>query len=231
MAEIFKSGNVEILDPQNVLDWQLRKIERIGRISYRSEKGEITNETALKFIKARMKDGHFPILEHGVMSVIFTDVSIGMSRENNRHRICSIVERSTRYVDNSVLRVRLPDGVDENEIIGLENGSEMSFKQIVDLMEMGYRGLKKQGWRKEDARQLLPIGTETEEGMTANFRAWRHIIWTRTAKPAHWEIRGVMLDLLDQVKTRIPVVFDDIEIVGKDSRDLAYCEMKYRDEY
>lgn len=47
--------------------------------------------------------------------------------------------------------------------------------------------------------------------MTANLREWRHIFKLRTAKAAHPQMRELMCPLLDELKTQIPVVFDDIE--------------------
>jgi thymidylate synthase (FAD) len=46
--------------------------------------------------------------------------------------------------------------------------------------------------------------------VTANFREWRHIFKLRTAPAAHWEMKEVMSGLLEEVKKKVPVVFDDL---------------------
>lgn len=40
-------------------------LEKAGRTCYQSEKGPITPETAHKFIEARLKTGHYSVIEHG----------------------------------------------------------------------------------------------------------------------------------------------------------------------
>jgi len=80
----------------------------------------------------------------------------------------------------------------------------------MDLNEQMYRGLRKLGWVPEDARQVLPTAIKSQIVVTANFREWRHIFKLRTAQNAHWEIRDAMMNLLKDVKEKIPVIFDDL---------------------
>lgn len=40
-------------------------LEKAGRTCYQSEKGVITPETAQKFVEARLKTGHYAVIEHG----------------------------------------------------------------------------------------------------------------------------------------------------------------------
>ena len=109
MAEIIKQiPNFQILDSTKALRDQLLKIERAGRTSYQSERGPVTIESATKFAQMLIRRGHESVLEHSSMSVKFLDNSIGMTRELNRHRISSITEESTRYVDNSEMRFIFP---------------------------------------------------------------------------------------------------------------------------
>jgi thymidylate synthase ThyX len=49
----------------------------------------------------------------------------------------------------------------------------------------------------------------------------------RTQEAAHWEIRKVMGDLLEKVKTIIPGIFDDfIEAEESDQNGLRYFEKR-----
>ncbi|MBU3935230.1 FAD-dependent thymidylate synthase [Patescibacteria group bacterium] len=218
----------EILTPREVLRDQLLNIERAGRTCYRSETGEVTMETAEKFVKMLLRRGHETPIEHSLMTVRFGDGSIGMSRELNRHRLMAVSERSTRYVDydkEGEVGFVPPPGKDLDEKVDLGDGLILTPKQMADMEERFYRALRKQGWSPEDARQYLPIGTETEEVVTANFREWRHIFGMRTAKPAHWEIRRVMVGLLEEVRGIVPGVFADFEEKGVDDKGIKYYEM------
>ncbi len=62
------------------------------------------------------------------------------------------------------------------------------------------------------ARSVLPNSLKTEIVVTANYREWRHIFQLRTATDAHPEMRRLMIPLLKDLKERIPVIFDDIEM-------------------
>ncbi len=60
--------------------------------------------------------------------------------------------------------------------------------------------------------------------ISANFREWRHIFEMRTSRFAHWEIRKVMGDLLKELQSLIPVIFDDFKQTGQDENGLPYFE-------
>ena len=52
---------------------------------------------------------------------------------------------------------------------------------------------------------------EGTEVMTANLREWRHFFKLRTAPAAHPQMREVAIPLLHQMRSQVPVIFDDIE--------------------
>ena len=75
---------------------ELKHIERIGRVCYKSE-DKITEdgESAKKFVNMLIKAGHEAMIEHSTLSVMFT-VDRGVSHELVRHRIASFAQESTR---------------------------------------------------------------------------------------------------------------------------------------
>ena len=77
--------------------------------------------------------------------------------------------------------------------------------------EQAYNSLIALGCSPEQAREVLPNSCKTELVVTANLREWRHIFKQRTSKHAQAETRKVMLPLLDEFKSSIPVLFDDIK--------------------
>ncbi|HOY61260.1 MAG TPA: FAD-dependent thymidylate synthase [Candidatus Woesebacteria bacterium] len=230
MAEIIRQiPKFLILDNSESLRQQLLKIEIAGRTSYQSEKGEVTLESATKFAKMLISRGHESVLEHTSTSVKFLDNSIGMMRELNRHRIASVTEESTRYVDNSELKFIFPRHKEIKERVNLTDGSgEISIEKMVNTMEIYYRSLRKAGWSPEEARSFLPLGLNSEEVFTANWREWRHVFELRTAKAAHFEIRSTMVEVLNAFKEIIPGVFDDFERSGVDKNGYPYYEKRIK---
>lgn len=226
MAEIIRQvPKFKILDSPGVLKEQLLKIERAGRTSYQSERGTITRETAANFARMLIRRGHESVLEHTSASVKFFDNSIGMMRELNRHRIASVTEESTRYVDNSEMRFIFPKHKDVNQRVDLaDGGGKISVREMIEKEELFYRSLRQSGWLSEEARFLLPLGLNSEEVFTANWREWRHVFELRTAKPAHFEIRSTMVEVLKSFQKIIPGVFDDFVEAGKDKNGYPYFE-------
>ena len=73
----------------------LKKIERIGRVCYKSE-DKIKEDSAEGFIRAIIKRGHESVIEHESISVKVT-CDRGVTHEIVRHRIASYSQESTRY--------------------------------------------------------------------------------------------------------------------------------------
>ena len=237
MQILKNAGNFIVLTPTPELKAQLLRIEKAGKTCYQSEKKEITEETAKKFIRMLLKRGHESVIEHSNMTVQFNDLSRGFTHEQVRHRLTAISQESTRYVDYAKegkgpdlerfqLKCIVPPHRDENEKVLLEDGRKISIAEIFSEIEKFYRGLRKAGWLPEDARQILPIGIKSQIVISANFREWRHIFKMRTSKYAHWEIRGIMCKLLDYVKPILSPVFDDFVEAGVDEKGLRYFEKK-----
>lgn len=208
---------------------QLENIERAGRTCYRSLKGPITIGSAEKFVRMILRRGHESVIEHSIITVLFTNISRGFTHEMVRHRLCAFSQESTRFVDYAEgkldmeaaeLRFVLPPHRNKDESVEIEiDGVKLPFKFLpyaIDMYEKTYKGLRRAGWSTEDARQFLPIGLVASIVVSTNFREWRHIMAMRTQKLAHWEIRYVMCDLLLYLKTMIPVIFEDFTNTDSD---------------
>jgi len=240
MKILQNQGTYEILTPIEYLKQMLLIIEKAGRVCYKSEKGPITEETAVKFIKMLLAKGHYAVLEHSQLSVLFKKVSTGFTHEGVRHRIAAFCQESTRYVDYAKgedqpnldkfqCEFVLPPDKDINESIALANGQKLTPTEMFALVEMFYRGLRKSGWIAEDARQILPKALTSNLVITANLREWRHILYMRTAQPAHWEIRKVMVDLLLELQKILPGMFDDFVEDGIGTKGIPYYKCQYKD--
>jgi thymidylate synthase (FAD) len=79
------------------------------------------------------------------------------------------------------------------------------------LAEIGYKNLRDNGCPPEQARAVLPNSLATTIVITANLREWRHILTLRTNKKAHPQMRQVANLILDILKAKLPIIFEDIE--------------------
>lgn len=199
----------------------LKNIERAGRTCYKSE-DNITEESSEKFIKMLIERGHESVLEHEKISILFV-CDRGVSHELVRHRIASFSQESTRYCNYSKdkfdnqLTFIIPCWV--NVEVGIYHSAEtpknlnsnaMRWFHSMQDDEITYNDLIAEGWQPQQARSILPNSLKTEIVVTANIREWRTIFKQRTAKAAHPQMRELMCPLLDELKTIVPIVFDDI---------------------
>ena len=194
----------------------LKSIEVAGRTCYKSE-DKITSDSAKKFVLGILEKGHESVLEHEKVTVrIICDR--GVTHEIVRHRIASYSQESTRYCDYAGGHVTfvIPPWVDVEPcesivpltIIG--NRSINIWLSAMNNAEHTYQALRKEGWRPEQARSVLPNSLKTEIVCTYNLREWRHFFKLRTADTAHPQMREITIPMLADFKRKIPVIFDDI---------------------
>ena len=203
---------------------ELKQIERIGRVCYKSEdKISEDGETAKKFVKMLIDREHLAMIEHSSLSVKFT-VDRGVSHELVRHRIASFAQESTRYVNYSLDKFGNEINViDINGGINLDNKMKnidaldiadivYEWKMAMQDAEKHYMKMIELGATPQIARSVLPNSTKTEITITANYREWRNFFKLRTANTAHPSMREVTIPLLKELKNRLPIIFDDIEV-------------------
>lgn len=220
---ILKAG-FEILTPisEGGIE-ELKHIEKIGRVCYKSE-GKITEdgESAKKFVKMLIDRGHEAMIEHSSLSVKFV-VDRGVSHELVRHRIASFAQESTRYVNYSLEKFG-----NEINVIDIRNGIDLDNKMknmdsdtisaimgewclAMEDAEKHYMKMIELGATPQIARSVLPNSTKTEITITANYREWRNFFKLRVPNTAHPQMREVTIPLLKELKRRLPIIFDDIE--------------------
>lgn len=191
---------------------ELQHIEKIGRVCYKSE-DKITEdgESAKKFVKMLIGRGHEAMIEHSSLSVKFV-VDRGVSHELVRHRIASFAQESTRYCNYS--KDKFDNGITFIKPFFFEEGTERynTWAQGMAMAEKCYLVLIDMGATPQEARSVLPNSTKTEITITANYREWRAFFKLRTAKAAHPQMQEVTRPLLKELKTRLPIIFDDIEV-------------------
>ncbi|MBW8001673.1 MAG: FAD-dependent thymidylate synthase [Planctomycetes bacterium] len=205
----------------------LKEIEKAGRTAYKSE-DKITETSAANFVKAIIKRGHHSVLEHKTISVRFV-ADRGCTHCIVRYRMSSFTQESTRYVNyhKRGMRFIIPPWVDlpEGEITqddetqncpvdiiksSIEDSTRGEWIRAVSEDEIHYRNLLKKGWTPEQARTVLPNSVAAEIVMTTNIREWRHFLSLEMDKAAHPQMRDLLIPLLLEFKTKLPILFDDI---------------------
>lgn len=197
----------DLSDPINTI---LKPIETAGRVCYKSE-NNITDDSCITFCKNILGRGHEAVIEHSQLSVRFT-VDRAIANELVRHRIASYCQESTRYVNYSKekfgneIKVIGPD----EDILPMGSDNYNFWWSACKSAEESYMAMLSNGVKPEIARNVLPLSTATEIIMTANIREWRSVMKLRTSARAHPQMRSIMRSLLDELKQKIPVLFDDI---------------------
>ena len=186
----------------------LRKIERIGRVCYKSE-DKITEDSAERFVRGIIKRGHEAVLEHASITVKFI-CDRGVSHEIVRHRIASYCQESTRYCNYSKGDFGGEITVIKPMYLEQDTDAWMVWEMSCQMAEKSYFAMLNIGCSPQQARAVLPNSLKTEVVMTCNIREWRHFLRLRCSKAAHPQMREVALMLLDKLHAAIPVLFDDV---------------------
>lgn len=128
----------------------------------------------------------------------------GVSHEFVRHRVFSFAQESTRYCNYSKDKF-------SNELTfimpswwnGLGTTHKQDFELFLEYCEEQYLEFVEQGWRPQEARQLLPNALKTELVMTGFEDDWEHFFELRCSKAAHPDAKKLadeLKDLLNNVK-------------------------------
>lgn len=125
--------------------------------------------------------------------------SIGVSREINRYRHKSKCERSTRYCNFSKdkfgneLTFMQPSWVDSTDPKSMSTRDKIFYNSCMNA-ENDYMHLLEEGCKPEEARDVLPLSTETVVMYSAPVSSWEHFLDQRyfeTTGKAHPECKKV----------------------------------------
>jgi thymidylate synthase (FAD) len=206
----------------------LRKIEWNARLSHASEDAQ-TSESWKRFIETVvMGHGDWSVVEHASVTVDMV-VDRGISHEWVRHRLFSFTQSSTRFINYAKKKppefVRPPlepsqsidDGMSLNE---KRRMAGEAWDVFIEQAELAYMGLVSGGIAPQIARSVLPNALATRISTTGNLRNWRHAFLMRTTREAHPQIRQVTIPLLAEFQDKIPLLFQDIEPLERQSENL-----------
>jgi thymidylate synthase (FAD) len=183
------------------------------------------NADAQRYFENIKESGHGSVLEHANYTLAFYGISRSVTHELVRHRAgVSVSQISQRYVSGRVLRfVERPEYQDVPEL-------HSAFLRRIDAAAAGYNtiagallqqqkagsellsGEARTDLRKkvqQAARSVLPNETEAPIVVTANSRAWRHIIEMRANPHAEIEIRALAFRAYLCLAVMDPIIFGD----------------------
>jgi thymidylate synthase (FAD) len=191
----------------------LQFIERMARISHRSENSQ-TEDSWKPFLTAVvLQHGDWSVVEHSSATVIFR-VDRGITHEIVRHRLFSFTQESTRFVKYGGKQVQELEFIKPEEIPGPELISSTKWfrwEQSIRFAENNYLDLVAEGTRPQEARSVLPNALAATIAVTGNYRSWRYLLLARTSKETHPDFKAVTIPLLKTFQERVPLLFDDIE--------------------
>ena len=169
------------------------------------------NKEAQKYFDNIIFSGHGSVMEHANFSFLIWGVSRSFTHELVRHRAgCAYSQVSQRYVSGRVLRFVERAEYQGDKILHklFEERIDRAHKEYSEMadylyakQEKGYKilsGEQKTDLRKkvqQVSRSLLPNETEAPIVVTANVRAWRHMINMRASNHAEVEIRNVFFNI------------------------------------
>jgi thymidylate synthase (FAD) len=147
-------------------------------------------------------------------------VDRGITHEIVRHRLFSFTQESTRFVN---YEKKMPPSfiMPDLSVLPYRTAAEGDWKAGIEVADKTYRDLLKQGCSPQIARSVFPNALASRIVVTGNLRNWRHFLLMRCTKEAHPQMRQVTIPLLEQFKEKIPILFEDIEPLMKQSDAIA----------
>jgi thymidylate synthase (FAD) len=187
------------------------------------------NKEAQKYLNNIIYSGHGSVMEHANFSFLIWGVSRSFTHELVRHRAgCAYSQQSQRYVSGRVLRFVEREEYQKDKKLHrmFEDRIDNAYKTYTEMAAYLYdkqakgekilSGEEQTDLRKkvqQVARSVLPNETEAPIVVTANVRAWRHMINMRASSHAEVEIRRVFFNIYKILRKMSPMLFKDFKIV------------------
>lgn len=208
---------------------RLSNIEWIGRISHRSEDAQ-TLDSWDRFIRSVvLGHGDWSITEHTSI-VVDAVVDRGITHEWVRHRLGAYTQESTRFVNYAKKNTKTDEYMNPAKFIcppSILKTKDTESHWIYQLWFVGriadedeYRQYINAGVTPQEARTCFPNALASRIIATYNLRMWRHFFLMRTTKESHPQMRQVTIPLLKEFQEKIPILYEDIEPLAKQSDNL-----------
>lgn len=150
---------------------------------------------------------HLAVLRFAFVVIKVGDISIPCQNQFVRSSHLDFLVESKRYVKAQDRGFVVPEALDATQR-ALVDAHVYKSKEL-------YRKLIRDGVKKEDARAILPANTMTSLNASGNLQAWVDFLKLRLSSHAQAEIRGVALEIGEQLVKLYPEVLTDMEFEGK----------------
>ena len=192
----------------------LYHIEWSARVSHRSE-DKVTLDSYDRLLRSIvLQHGDWSVVEHASVSVDFY-VDRGITHEIVRHRLFAFTQESTRFVN---YEKKMPPSFivpKDLDSIGFQH-----WKTSIEQAEDAYKSILYAGQSPQIARSVFPNALASRIIVTGNLRNWRHFLLMRTTRETHPQMRQVTIPLLKEFQEKIPIFYEDIEPLAKQSGNL-----------
>lgn len=175
---------------------------------------------------------HGSVLEHSTVSFFIVDVSRVVTHEIVRHRAGTAFSQSSgRYVRNPDIDMYLPETIlnlptnTAGEMVGVYRRAmaqmEANIAELAELADIDDLPFELKKKLTSAFRRIVGNGQANNILVTANHRAWRHMIEMRTHPSAEEEIRIVFADISKQLREKFPNIYADAEITVEDDIEVT----------
>jgi len=141
--------------------------------------------------------GHLATLRFAHATFHVEGISRICSHQFVRSKHLDFLQRSQRYCEEDVPQFVYPNTTSDTYISGLY---QTAYRHYQDLLAAGVK--------KEDARFVLPEGTQTELVVVGNLQAWLDFVKLRADKHAQHEIRKVAVRINNILAEQCPGLFN-----------------------
>ena len=170
---------------------------------------------------------HTSVLEHSTVTFFITNVSRVVTHEIIRHRAgTAFSQTSGRYVRTDEIDMYLPADIACNpaavevwkRAVGQMEDNARELAEVTGVSDKPF-SLKKK--LTSAFRRILGNGQANHIVVTANHRAWRHMIEMRTDPHAEEEIRVVFADISRQLRERFRTIYADAVVTEEDGIEVT----------
>lgn len=170
---------------------------------------------------------HTSVLEHSTVTFFITNVSRVVTHEIVRHRAgTAFSQTSGRYVRTDEIDMYLPADIACNpaavEVWKRAVGQmEENARELAEVTRISDKPFSLKKKLTSAFRRILGNGQANHIVVTANHRAWRHMIEMRTDPHAEEEIRVVFADISRQLRERFRTIYADAVVTEEDGIEVT----------
>lgn len=175
---------------------------------------------------------HGSVLEHSTVSFFIVNVSRIATHEIVRHRAGTAFSQSSgRYVRNPDINMYLPNTIRDmpaqiaTKMARVYSRAMTQMEEnIAELAQLSHIDNQPFSLKKKLTsafRRIVGNGQANNILVTANHRAWRHMIEMRTHPSAEEEIRVVYADISKQLREKYPNIYADAVVTVEDGIEVT----------